>query len=85
MAPLYFAESNQETLALEMAQGDGQYVEAFAQTLGCRNAVMSEFKNMSRANYGKIFQSQNTNAQDMLKAVKQEIRSSAVLSLGCNA
>src|SRR5689334_18178616 len=38
-----FFQANLKVLSKEMAQGDGQYVRAFANTMGCKEAVYGAF------------------------------------------
>ena len=81
MESLHYAEANFHNLMTEMAQGQGQYVEAFAQTLGCKG-LEKEFSSEIQKSYNSIYSAQSTPAQ-MLNSVKKEMSNNAALSLNC--
>ena len=78
-----FAEVNFESLAQEMAKGQGEHLTAFAQLLGCPNASLSEFGRLTQRNYTQIFSRDGMTPLDLVDAVKQSIGSDAVLSNAC--
>jgi len=65
----YFAETNRDILEIEMAQGNGEYLNAFAQTMGCQKP---EFIRTVQQNYEKIFSHQGISATEMLENVRKE-------------
>lgn len=79
---LYFAESNQEVLEVQLASGRGEYVDAFADTLGC--ADHAGFARVTRQGYGRIFPRSNVAPIDLLQNVKTEIRAHPALAAGCS-
>ncbi|OFZ83555.1 MAG: hypothetical protein A3K03_01550 [Bdellovibrionales bacterium RIFOXYD1_FULL_44_7] len=64
----YFAETNRDILEIEMAQGNGEYLNAFAQTMGCQKP---EFIRTVQQNYEKIFSHQGISATEMLENVRK--------------
>lgn len=80
-----YAFNNFEPLTQEMAQGSGEYLSAFARTLGCSEAVESEFGRTMQSNYESIVGDESTSAVQMFQNVKAQIRGNAVLANGCNA
>lgn len=82
---IYYSEANREQLAIEMAQGSGEYVETYARVMGCSEDVIPEFVNTARRQYSEIMPSSATSAGEMLQNVKKQIRSNFSLALACNA
>jgi hypothetical protein len=78
-ASLHFAEANFHNLMVEMAEGQGQYVDAFAQTLGCQGSEKI-FTQYMQGNYHKIFKTPNTTPFEMLKNVKTQMKKSSLAS-----
>jgi len=77
--PMHYAEVNFETLKVEMARGDGEFILAFAQTLGCSDNSL--FANTMKKHYGDIFSKEELNPIEMLSNVKTVIKES---NLVCN-
>jgi len=82
---LLYVNANYEELMLEMADGRGEVLEAFAQTLGCDRGLMPEFTRMARSRYGQIFSDEKTSPEQMLLNVKQQIKANPRLESGCKA
>ena len=80
---LYFAEANQENLMVEMAQGQGENLQAFALTLGCSPDVMSDFGQMTQKQYNVIYPSATVAPAQVLERVKAQIYTHPVLAQGC--
>jgi len=78
-----FAEVNFESLAQEMAKGQGDHLTAFAHLLGCPEASLSEFGHLAQHNYTQIFSHDSMTPLELVDAVKQSIASDAVLSRAC--
>lgn len=74
-----FFVNNLEELSKEMAQGEGQYLEAFAQTFGCSN--YQSFATEMKGSYQEIFSSPG--AMSMLDEVRVKVKSSPSLSSQC--
>ena len=58
-APLYYVEANQPQLMLDIAPGKGEYLEAFARTLGCSDDSVAIFKRSMQANYDQLARNQS--------------------------
>ena len=80
-----YAFNNHDMLTQEMAQGSGEYLSAFARTLGCSENVTAEFGRTMQTNYSTIVGDENTSAVEMFHNVKRHLRSNPVLANGCNA
>lgn len=81
---IFFAESNLPRLNIEMAQGSGENLEAFALVLGCDNSSLPAFKRFSKEKYQVVFPSEKTSAVDMLHSLKQEMSRDFILSSSCS-
>lgn len=46
---LYFARINSDRLKMEIAQGQGEYVTAYAATFGCNNEGKKQFAELARS------------------------------------
>jgi hypothetical protein len=80
---MYFVESNLDQLALEMAQGDGEYLRGLAAVMGCASAY-GDFSSVVQKHYSEIF-SGSVSPTRVLQEVKRGIRSNAALANSCGA
>ena len=67
---LYFATMNHYELKSDAARGNGEYLAAFATTIGCPSSAQVRFNSQMKNNFGKIYSSAPS-ASDS-KAVKPE-------------
>ena len=77
---LHYAENNLPQLMVDMASGEGEFINGFAQTLGCDGA---EFSKAAQANYGKIITKQEMKAPEFLNNVHGAILSDETLARSC--
>lgn len=77
MAPIYYAEANLEQLKLQMAQGQGEYLFAFAESLGC-SGEKNQFGQLTQSHYQQIFPTGLETPQQMLQNVKQVVSHSTL-------
>jgi len=77
-----FFVNNLKILSKEMAQGEGEYVKAFAQTMGCNAAAQGEFAKEMQKSYGHIFSAPG--AMSMLSRVRSSIHENTALNSNCN-
>lgn len=77
-----FFVDNLKILSKEMAQGQGEYVKAFAQTMGCSTSAQGEFAKEMQKSYGNIFSAPG--AMSMLSRVRSTIHENATLNSNCN-
>ncbi|HKI96876.1 MAG TPA: DUF3015 family protein [bacterium] len=78
-----FVSANMDKLSTEMAQGNGEYVSALAELMGCNAAAQPEFAHMSQSKYESLFAS-DADAQAWLGTLKAEMSKDAVLSHSCS-
>lgn len=78
-----YAFNNLEPLTVEMAQGSGEYLSAFARTLGCSDSVQAEFGRMTQDNYSVITNA--VNGAEMFHNVKAQMKKNSALVSGCRA
>lgn len=69
-----FFSSNLKILSKEMAQGEGEYVKALAQTMGCKTEVHGDFAKEMQKSYQQIFSAPGAPA--MLDRVRSTVKSS---------
>ena len=77
-----FFTANLKILSKEMAQGDGQYVRAFAETMGCNENARGTFGAEMQKSYSDIFSAPGTGA--MLNRVRSVIHQNKDLNSNCN-
>jgi hypothetical protein len=82
-ASQFYAEANLENLKVEMAQGGGEYLVAFADALGCNDQAKNIFTHVTQKEYGKIFQNGNESANQMLDNVKKVVNENQGLKGQC--
>ena len=75
-APMYFTEANMESLLAEMAEGQGEYLNEYASVLGCQNT--EEFTQMTQQNFNSIVPSEETNAVEVYRNVREQIKVNAL-------
>ena len=78
-----YAEANFQNLRVDMARGQGENLAALAQLLGCSDASVPAFGQMTRARYQNIFPSTAVTPVDMIKAVDQEVHGDSQLAREC--
>jgi hypothetical protein len=78
-----FAVNNYDSLIVEMAQGSGEFLEGFAQALGCNEAAFSKFSTFTQSRYQKIFENSANDGINLYKAVRTEIQASPELATQC--
>ena len=79
---IHFAEANLNQLAIEMAAGNGEHVQAFASVFGCQNS--KAFGSMVQSNYEKVLPSDKTSGVELYNNVKTEIKNNATLASSCS-
>lgn len=76
-----FVENNYDSLAKEMAAGQGETVAALAGLLGC---PVRPFGGFVQANYVSLFPSERTTPAEMLDAVKRGLIEEPALAASCH-
>ena len=66
-----YAEANLQKLSAEMAQGSGEYLDAFASLMGAKDeASKKAFFTLAQQKYSTIFPAPNTDSATMLKNLR---------------
>jgi hypothetical protein len=78
-----FVAMNYDKLSTEVAQGNGEYVSALAELMGCNAAAQPEFARMTQSKYESLFAAPQTDARVWLGSLKAEMSKDAVLSSSC--
>ncbi len=79
---IHFAEANINTLAIEMASGNGEVVQSFASVFGCQNS--QAFGSMVQHKYESVLPSESTSGLELYNNVKAEIKNNVLLSSTCS-
>lgn len=80
-----FAEANFEDLSQEMAQGQGEHLQAFAHLLGCSAESVDTFGRVVQQHYSDIFSSAHVTPADLIQSVLQHIATNPALANSCQA
>lgn len=81
---LYFVTMNYFELKSEIAKGDGQYLSAFAKTIGCDRDAQVHFNQELKKNYSNIFESQTIQPESALSEVYKTIFRNKELTQKCS-
>lgn len=81
---LHFATMNKFELKGDVAKGQGHYVTAFANVIGCDNSAQEHFGSEMRRNYGLIFSSPQASPETILTEVYGVILRDKVLADKCS-
>jgi hypothetical protein len=79
---IHFAEANMNQLALEMAQGNGEYVTGFASVFGCQDRMA--FGRMVQRKYETLLPGVQVSGVELYNNVATEIKNDAALSRSCS-
>lgn len=82
--PAKFAYNNFSALTIEMAEGQGEFLRGFAETLGCEDAAYPEFAKMTQTHYRTIMDDGKASSLEMFQRVKGELGQDPLLSAGCS-
>ena len=78
-----FVSVNYENLSGEMAQGQGQYVNAMADLMGCPAATQGTFARMSQEKYTELFSAPEMDAKRWIAGLKAAMAQDATLASAC--
>jgi hypothetical protein len=82
MQGVHYAEANMNSLTIEMARGNGEYLAGFANVFGCTN--VNAFGSMVQNKYESVLPSNNVSGVELYNNVKKEIRNNAELASSCS-
>jgi hypothetical protein len=82
---LHFATMNRDALMSEMAAGRGEFLDAFAATVGCPVGVRNHFGASVQSAYSSIWTSDAASAEDVVGRVHDLVRDDLVLASTCGA
>ncbi len=83
MVQEHFVAMNYENLSGEMAQGQGQYVSAMADLMGCPAATQEAFARMSQEKYPELFSAPEMDAKRWIVGLKAAMAQDATLASAC--
>ena len=78
-----FVAVNMDNLSEEMAQGQGQYISALGDLMGCSPAAQMEFARLSQQRYEVLFSAPEMDAKAWLGGLKTELAKDATMASGC--
>lgn len=81
MPAAQFVATNYDAVLLDMANGRGETLQALARTMGCKDAAVSAFGEMTRREFSNL--SNASTSVEMIKAIRTEIKKDAALA-GCS-
>lgn len=78
---IHYALNNFYEIQSEAAQGNGEYLNAFAQVVGCQNN--EAFNSKLKENFEKVFKYDHQQTEDMVIEVYKVILTDSILSQSC--
>lgn len=78
----HFVRENLENLRRDMVKGDGEYLQGYAEVLGCNAASYASFKNVAQSEEAQIFKAPGAIA--VLEATKITLKKNAELQNACS-
>jgi hypothetical protein len=78
-----YAVNNQHSLLMEMAQGKGEFLNGFAQTLGCDSSRYSDFAKLTQSHYSEIVKASSSDGIELYRQVRSQMESSPALKGQC--
>ena len=78
-----FVAVNLETISEEMAQGNGEHLNALATLMGCSTSVHGEFAGLTQEKYNVLFAGAETSTPELLSGLKREMIAHPALSAAC--
>jgi hypothetical protein len=81
---LHFATMNYHELKAESARGEGIYLSAFSDTIGCGKAHRADFSRKVQSNFGKVFSNGKQEPAQMLEEVYKVILQDPTLIQSCS-
>jgi hypothetical protein len=79
---IHYTEVNYDSLEMEMAQGQGEFLNGLASVLGCEQ---NAFGQATQLNYGKIVPQNERSPIKLLDSVHELIRTSPDLAKACQS
>lgn len=79
-----FVQDNYDSLAKEMAVGEGEGLNTLSALLGCPAEQRESFASYTRQNYSSLFRDETTAPTEMLAALKEGLSSKPVFASSCN-
>ena len=71
-----YAVNNYDSIVVEMAAGHGEFLQGFAEALGCTDAAYTKFGSFTQSRYKKIVDDANQDGINLYRAVRTELESS---------
>jgi Protein of unknown function (DUF3015) len=81
---LYFATMNQYELKRDIAKGQGEYLSAFAETMGCPMSAQSRLNDHLRSSYSTVYPTSEVQPDKVLLQVYITILSDSELTGKCS-
>lgn len=78
-----FVENNYQSLAREMAAGEGEGLHTLSGLLGCPTEQAGGFAAFAKQNYATLFKEENSTPEKMLTSLKEELSHEPVLAASC--
>ncbi len=67
---LYFVTQNYIELKTEVAKGNGEFLQAFGQTIGCKNQDLPYFSRKLQDKYEEVFKDKASNEEVLMETYK---------------
>lgn len=82
-AAVKYTYTNKDSLMMEMAEGQGEILTAYAQTLGCSDGAIDAFSKMTQRNYRQITRDGEATGIELFQNVRAQMKNDPLLVAGC--
>lgn len=82
-AAVKYTYTNMDSLMVAMAEGQGEVLTGFAQTLGCEDRLTERFSKMTQSHFREITNDGQVNGLQLFQNVKTQLKNDPILSTGC--
>lgn len=80
-----FMATNFEHIKIEMAQGNGEHLNALANTLGCNAQATAKFTAYAKKNYRKLMANPSQNSNQFLSTLRNQMMTNSDFANNCTA
>ena len=79
-----FAEATLPRLTRDMAAGDGEYLDAFAELFGCSKDARTTFKSVAKSSYGEVYPNTKTSPGELVARFRTKVAADPTLMKSCS-
>lgn len=83
--PVHFMNVNRENLLIDISQGRGEYLQAFARTMGCSDVAVPKLGKVLQNHVEELITTDSKGAGMILKKVRSTFKTDQLLNSNCRS